>query len=344
MATDSARYLSALLAQMDGAFSLEEVKSLCFELGVDFDNLRGETKEGRIRDLIVQLVRRNRLPALLAALRAQRPDDAWADAPPDLDLFGDDPFDTAPVKRLDFEPETVPVPGGSFVMGSDADAPEEAPRHTVDLPVFAVGLVPVTNEQFARYVQAERLVVDSALRWEGNTPRADRLDHPVLGVTWTEAVAYCAWLSAATGRAYALPTEAQWEKAARGPAGCLYPWGDEWDAARCNGGPEVAAVRACPPQSEYGVYDLVGNGREWTAAAWGSDPRLPDRAFAYPWQDDRRNAPDHLSTVRRVYRGGRYPIPRGYRCTARGSAAPGDRGPRANRIGFRVVRLMPGMK
>lgn len=337
MATDSARYLSALLAQMDGAFSLEEVKSLCFELGVDFDNLRGETKEGRIRDLIVQIIRRNRLPGLVAALRVQRPDDVWADAPPDLDLFGDDPFNTAPLSRLDFEPETVRVPAGPFLMGSDEDRPEEAPRHTVELDGFAIGIVPVTNGQYARFIQDTHRVVDSVLGWSGNSPRDDHLDHPVLGVTWYEAQAYCAWLAATTDRPYTLPTEAQWEKAARGPAGGLYPWGDEWDASRCNAGPDVTAVRAFPAQSAYGIYDLVGNGREWTLSVWGRDPRLPDRVFAYPWKDDRRNDPAEPATTRRVYRGGRYLAPRGYRCSARSSLSPDTSGPRANRLGFRVV-------
>lgn len=338
MATESAQYLSGLLARMSPAFTQDELKTLCFELGVDFDNLAAETKDGRMRELILQFARGGRLPALLAELRAERPDEMWPDPPPNLELYGDDPFSAAPIKRLDFEPETVRIPAGPFVMGSDADNPEEAPRHTVELPGFAIGVVPVTNEQYARFIHDTRRVVDSALLWNGNSPPADRLEQPVLGVTWYEAVDYCAWLSAATSRAYLLPTEAQWEKAARGVAGCLYPWGDEWDATRCNASTErVTAVRAFPPQNEYGVYDIVGNGREWTVAAWGRDPILPDLAFAYPWQDDRRNAPDHPSTTRRVFRGGRATTPRGYRCSARGSFAPDARGPRSNRIGLRVV-------
>jgi len=340
VATDSAQYLSGLLAQMSLAFSQDELKTLCFELGVDYDNLAAETKDGRMRELILQFARAGRLPALLAGLRAQRSGETWPDPPPNLELFGDDPFNPTPFQRLDFEPETVRVPGGPFLMGSDADAPEEAPRHTVDLPGFAIGVVPVTNEQYARFVWDVRRVVDPILRWDGNSPPADRLDHPVLAVTWREAFDYCRWLAGATGRPYALPSEAQWEKAARGTAGGLYPWGEAWDAARCNAAPDaVTPVRAFPPQNDYGVYDMVGNGREWTMTAWGSDPNAPDRAFAYPWQNDRRESPDQPLTTRRVFRGGRASNPRGFRCSARGSFAADGQGPRANRIGFRVVLL-----
>jgi len=357
---NSAHYLSALLAQMDANLTLEEVRSLCFHLDVDYDNLGGETKNGRLRELILHLVRAERLPALIAKLRADRAEHTWPDVPPDLELYGSDPFVDAPPPRRDFEPETVRVPGGPFLMGSDGDHHTEAPRHTVDLPAFAIGLTPVTNEQYVHYLWATGGVAGPELLWDGNRPRDDMLDCPVLGVSWYDALGYCRWLNEATERVtsteraphssrvtgqallptstYTLPTEAQWEKAARGPDGRRFPWGDDWDDGRANANRDaVTPVRAFQPQSVYGCYDLVGNGREWTRSAWGLDPRVPNRDYVYPWRPDRRNDPDLPAAIRRVFRGGRATTPGGHRCSARGNFAPGETGPRGNRHGFRVV-------
>lgn len=360
MTSAAGRYLTDLLTQIDGAFAVDDVRTLALGLGIDYENLPGRTRVELIRELLRRLAAEQRLPELLAALREARPRAAWPDLPADAHLFAYDPFGEKSFTRLPYEPETVLIPAGPFLMGSDADDPAEAPRHSVTLTAFAIGLTPVTNEQYARCLWDSGRVAGLALLWDGNTPPAARLNQPVAGVTWYEALAYCRWLSAATGRAYTLPTEAQWEKAARGPDGRLFPWGDAWEPGRCHvAGPDLLAVDAYDPQSVYGVYDLVGNAREWTLTAWGGDPRAPDPAFAYPWRDDRRNNPDEPSTTRRVYRGGRIagiagvspataaqsrrpggdPVPakRGLRCTARGGFLPDKPGPASNRHGLRVV-------
>ncbi len=343
MTSAAGRYLTDLLTQIDGVFAVDDVRTLALGLGIDYENLPGRTRVELIRELLRRLAAEQRLPELLTALREARPRAAWPDVPPDAYLFAYDPFGEKTFARLPFEPETVLIPAGPFILGSDADAPLEAPAHTVDLPAFAIGLTPVTNEQYARFLWDSGRVATRFMAWDGNTPPAGRLNHPVAGVTWYEARDYCRWLSQATGRAYTLPTEAQWEKAARGPDGRHYPWGNDWLPDRCHAaGPDLVAVNTFPPQTPYGLYDMVGNAREWTLTAWGGDPRAPDPAFAYPWRDDRRNNPDEPSTTRRVFRGGRISgdpaqAERGCRSSARGSFLPDKPGPASNLHGLRVV-------
>jgi formylglycine-generating enzyme required for sulfatase activity len=103
---------------------------------------------------------------------------------------------------------------------------------------------------------------------EGKLPPG-KSDHPVNDVAWDEAMAYCRWLSDVTGRAYSLPSEAEWEKGARGTDGRIYPWGKQWDATRCNADKgdqdDTTPVDAYPQgASPYGVLDMAGNVWEWT--------------------------------------------------------------------------------
>jgi formylglycine-generating enzyme required for sulfatase activity len=244
----------------------------------------------------------------------------------------------APKPPLPYEPETVLIPAGPFLMG-DNDMSHAAPQTAVDLPTYAIGLYPVTNEQFAEFVQQSGRLASSDLLWEGNRPPRDQLRHPVTGVTWQEALAYCQWLAELTERPYSLPNEAQWEKAARGVDGRLYPWGNEWEDGRCNDDlAVVTAVDAFPPQSPYGCYDMVGNGREWTTTLWGDNPREPESLYRYPWVGDgRRDSLNAPSTTRRIFRGGRGDDFSAYRCSRRGALLPDQSGPRRNRHGFRVV-------
>ncbi|MBV7330362.1 formylglycine-generating enzyme family protein [Chloroflexi bacterium TSY] len=208
---------------------------------------------------------------------------------------------------LPYEPETLMIPDGRFIMGSDSDRPEESPEHVIeDLPTYQIGKYPVTIRQFAEFVRQTRYVVEAALLWDGNSPPRAKLDHPVTGVTWYEALAYCGWLSEETGRSYTLPTEAQWERAARGTDGRLYPWGNEWIPERCNDKVlELTSVDTFSSQNEYGCCDMVGNAPEWTSTLWGNSRQEPDPEYAYPWCNDGRDNLEMPETVRRVYRGGR---------------------------------------
>ncbi|KAA3658261.1 MAG: hypothetical protein DWQ04_25655, partial [Chloroflexi bacterium] len=107
--------------------------------------------------------------------------------------------------KLSIEPEMTLISAGPFVMGSEQDKPEEAPQHVIDLPEFHMSVYPITNEAFAQFVWKTGIVVGPALLWSGNSPADDALDHPVAGVTWYEALAYCEWLSELSGRQYTLP-------------------------------------------------------------------------------------------------------------------------------------------
>jgi len=240
-----------------------------------------------------------------------------------------------PTPRLTFEPETVTIPAGPFLMGA-VDAPAEWRQHSVELPAYTIGKYPVTNAQYAAFVRQHREHRPLQSGWFFTTPPAARLDHPVTGITWHDAVAYCVWLSAQTGRRYRLPTEAEWEKAARGDDGRTYPWGeDPPGAAHCNnGGASTAAVVAtgegCSP---YGVCDMVGNVREWTTTRWGDDSRRAE--FVYPYRSDEREAASERANELRICRGGAFDDPLTLlTCSAR-MLAHSDA--RYNHLGLRVV-------
>lgn len=193
-------------------------------------------------------------------------------------------------------PEMVRIPAGTFLMGSvperDPNAKEnEIPQITVDLPQYWIGKYPVTVGEYRAFVQGggydeRRWWIEAG--WEvrqkenWTAPRFwddeqwtgdDRL--PVIGVSWYEAWAYAQWLAEMTGDAYLLPTEAEWEKAARGTDGRIYPWGDKFDKAKCNtdesGIKHTTPVGQYSPQgdSPYGCADMAGNVWEWCLTKWG---------------------------------------------------------------------------
>jgi formylglycine-generating enzyme required for sulfatase activity len=248
----------------------------------------------------------------------------------------------APLTTKYFEPETIPFPAGPFLMGSipgDELVKHETPQHEVTLPEYRIGKYPVTNAQFEEFVREKRRPVAPIMGWDGQKVPPDLENHPVSGVTWYEALAYCQWLSEKTGRNYSLPNEAQWEKACRGGNAFLYPWGNELDSSRSNSGcARLAAVDAYPAQNEFGCYDLVGNLRQWTVTLWGEKLIAPDPAFAYPWKQDRRNDLNANRQIRRVIRGSSFQEDaRRLRCSARSGQFPEDPGLLAMRIGFRVI-------
>ena len=254
--------------------------------------------------------------------------------------------------RKPFEPETVLIPGGPFPMGSDDPAAPawERPQHRVDLPDFRMGRYPVTNRQYTAFIKDTK-AQPAPQGWFNREPPPDRLDHPVVCVSWYDALAYCAWLSAQTGRRYTLPSEAEWEKACRHDFGRSagqrtaevvttnrYPWGEEPADGRCNAGSsDTTPVTAYPAgASAYGVEDLLGNVQEWTRSLWGSQPAQPD--FGYPYQpDDGREitTPDQLpAQARLVHRGGSFKSALAdLRCTARGNALPDSK------IAWRGLRI-----
>jgi iron(II)-dependent oxidoreductase len=243
-----------------------------------------------------------------------------------------------------FEPQTIYIPGGPFLMGSPPreGAPDhESPQHEVDLAEYRIGKFPVMNCEYEVFLRETKRLASAEMRWDGQAPFKGDEQRPVTGVTWCDAIAYCQWLSDKTGRHYTLPSEALWEKAARGGDGRLYPWGD-WSEGRCNQGrSELAAVDAYPAQSVYGCHDMVGNAPEWTSTIWGSDVLEP--RYRYPWADDGRDDLGANSQVRRIVRGGAaLDPPEKLRCAARTSTLPLQPGPFGKRHGFRVILALGG--
>jgi iron(II)-dependent oxidoreductase len=248
----------------------------------------------------------------------------------------------AAFERKEFDLETILIPKGTFLMGRQRRLDDihvyETPQEQIELPAFRIGVCPVSNREYAEYVRQERLPVPPELNWEGQKPAKAQLDCPVRSVTWQEALDYCAWLKKQTGHDYSLPSEAQWEMAARGPDGRLYPWGNEWQDGRSNqGNKHIAAVRAFKAQSVYGLYDLVGNVLQWTTTLWGEKRLQPDEEYALPWRDDGRDDLTANRQIRRVVRGSTFNDPIGECiCARRRSFLPADRGGHAFRV---IIRL-----
>ena len=230
-----------------------------------------------------------------------------------------------------FEPEMTLIPVGEFIMGSDSDFDKRAlkneqPQLMVYLPGYYLAKTPVTNAQYTAFVQAG---ARQPRHWRDGKPPGDKEDHPVVNVSWHEAVAYCKWQTEKTGKPYRLPSEVEWEKGARGSKGRIYPWGKLWDRKRCNteeGGKwDTTQVGDYPEgASPYGLLDMAGNVWEWCSTLF--------RDYPY-WPDDGRE--DFGARGSRVLRGGSWGERRRYaRCAVRERADP-DR--LSADIGFRVA-------
>lgn len=160
------------------------------------------------------------------------------------------------------EIELVSIPAGSFLYGED-----KQPRETA---AYQIGKYPITNKQYQTFVEATGH--PKPAYWENGIPPGKE-DHPVVNVSWHDAKAFCTWLAEATGMPYRLPTELEWEKAARGMDGREYPWGGHFDFAKANTWSstihDTSPVDAYPKGvSPYGVLDMAGNVWEWTEDTW----------------------------------------------------------------------------
>ncbi|MGV8120554.1 MAG: SUMF1/EgtB/PvdO family nonheme iron enzyme [Candidatus Xenobiia bacterium LiM19] len=221
--------------------------------------------------------------------------------------------------------EMILIPAGEFLMGSPEGTgnDNERPQHKVYLDAFYICKYQVTNGQFARFVK------ETGYKAEGDWKKyvkSGRETHPVGNVTWNDASAYCRWAGGA------LPTEAQWEKAARGTDGREYPWGDTWDGNRCNcwEGPKVSGMahiengRGTVPVGSFpsgvspcGVHDMAGNVWEWCSDRYDKD---------YYRSSPSRNPEGPSSGVYRVLRGGAWGNVGSdyFRCALRNRDLPDD--------------------
>ena len=334
----------------------------------------------RVRRWLLAIVTQGRLPPVDRALAGQA-----------LAVLGDD---------RDFDVLVSVPAGPFLMGSSEADDmaqwDDEKPQHEITLRAFKIGKYPVTNVQFAAFVAAggyeERRhwrEAKAAGHWrDGQVKRrfASHLDenneilwveeradapynfgqpfnlpnHPVAGVSWYEALAYCSWLTGiwhaqgiiAPDDVVRLPTEAEWEKAARGGlppdrgdqvGARRYPWGDDPDPQRANydetGIGSTSAVGCFPGGvSPCGCLDMAGNVWEWMSSLWGKDIMEPEFKYPYDPTDGRENL-EADDRVCRVLRGGAFlNDERDSRCTYRVNVNPDDR---SSNIGFRVVVAAP---
>ncbi|WKZ44022.1 MAG: SUMF1/EgtB/PvdO family nonheme iron enzyme [Anaerolineales bacterium] len=188
--------------------------------------------------------------------------------------------------RLVFEPQMIRIPAGKFLMGSTKEQAAQAikdgadkdwvqneqPQHTVELSEYSIGKYPITNREYQAFLREAKYSPPRG--WDGDQFPADKGSHPVVNVSWNDASAYCKWLSEKTKKNYRLPTEAEWEKAARGEDGRIYPWGNNFDPKKANTAEskvgdttDVGKFSSNDPaqsgDSPYGCADMAGNVWEW---------------------------------------------------------------------------------
>lgn len=256
---------------------------------------------------------------------AQRPAQPPPAQPP-IDLFKPGTV----IKDCEICPAMVVIPPGTFQMGSNSGDGDEKPVRPVTIPrPIAVGRFEVT------YAEYDACLAAGGCRSNVSDNGWGRGTNPVVNVAWTDAMDYARWLSAATGKRYRLPSEAEWEYASRAGSAAAFPWGDEMQngLANCLGcGP--ASNQTMPvgsfPSNGFGLFDTVGNVWEWTADCWnGTYAGAPtDGAVWMVGECDRR-----------VVRGGAWGLPP---TEARTSRRDGDKEElRSGRQGFRVARDLP---
>ena len=245
---------------------------------------------------------------------------------------------TSAASMMEVPPGMVAVPAGAFQMGSSPGSSNEEPVHEVYVSGFFIDKYEVTVEEYTRCVDAggcntPKMTHDDDRR-SYNYGASGRDKHPINGVDWHQAKAYCAW----SGKR--LPTEAEWEKAARGTDGRKYPWGNEGPScalavtddggAGCGEGRTWEVGSKSGGVSPFGAYDMAGNVWEWTADWYDKsyysispmrDPKGPEQSWA------------------RVFRGGGWYYTSAFlRAAIRGAGRPGSA---RNDLGFRCVRSLP---
>lgn len=205
-------------------------------------------------------------------------------------------------------PDPVPVingmvfiPAGEFAMGSTLEdvrsraALDEFPQRMVFVDDYYIDVHEVTNVQYKFFVDSMK--VEPPFHWgeDGNYP-VGRDGYPVVGVTWEDAAAYARFVGKR------LPTEPEWEKAARGLDRRRYPWGDQFDSDKANNSDELRPIMSFPEgKSPYGVFDMAGNAAEWVDAWYAPYPRTAEDTLPDDMPDRDQ---DYGDKEYRVYRGG----------------------------------------
>jgi formylglycine-generating enzyme required for sulfatase activity len=235
----------------------------------------------------------------------------------------------------------VPIPKGSFQIGMNGGIRDSSPSSPVDVEAFLMMKYPVTNYQYWLFTQATGWPPPP--HWGGQEPPKKIWTHPVVAVSWGEAIFFCSWLWLVTPWKWRLPTEAEWEYAARGTDGRHFPWGNTFDKSRANtlegGKNKISDVNAFGSRNEspFGVRDMVGNVWEWTSSLFESYPytpkttieipTIPSAIFTMSWWDP--------NETKITMRGGSWGLDKSYSTTyARIWSSAGNRGMYG---GFRLV-------
>jgi len=205
-------------------------------------------------------------------------------------------------------PPVITIPAKAFLMGSDKRKDpqawdDETPQKAVTLGAYGIAQYPLTVAEYAcavgQTVQGNKIAEPTStynnVTWQ---QQLQHPDHPVVNISWNDSVRYSQWLAQVMGQQWRLPTEAEWEKAARGPDGLLYPYGNTYDASKANtseGKKGTTTPVGNYPQgaSPYGLLDCSGNVWEWTSSIY--------KAYPYQANDGRENL---TATENRVLRGG----------------------------------------
>lgn len=273
------------------------------------------------------------------------------------------------------KPNLVKIPEGYFIIGSGKKEivtllkrfsdikkdllERELPQHKLWLRGYFIGRYPVTVNEFSEFIKETGYRTTAEKSGSGfvftpgfqevkdadwkhpfgpGTNIKRKKDHPVTQVSWYDALKYCEWLSERTANKYRLPTEAEWEKAARGMDGRIFPWGDKWNSKICNAEyriKDTTPVGKFSPDSDspFGCCDMSGNVFEWTSTTIGNTEPWPSK-YKYPYNPDDGRENLRLKT-RRVGRGGSYSRGEVFcRCAFRFADLPEDR---YSAQGFRIV-------
>jgi formylglycine-generating enzyme required for sulfatase activity len=228
----------------------------------------------------------------------------------------------AEVARLVFEPQMMKIPAGKFLMGSTKEQAQvvlkesnndkdwqryldwEQPQHSVELSEYFIGKYPITNREYQAFVRDAKYKPPKG--WEGDQFPAEKGSHPVVNVSWSDATAYCSWLRGKTGKQYRLPTESEWEKAARGEDGRVYPWGDTFDPRNANTSEtqlgDTSDVGKFSPHGDsfYGCSDMAGNVWEW-CNDW-----FDENEYKQKQAKDQKKAQNPQTGSSRILRGGSF--------------------------------------
>lgn len=272
--------------------------------------------------------------------------------------------------------DLIKIPAGKFAMGSTQeevnkqirDNPQmdkrmferQLPQHILNLAEYQISKYPITNLQFAKFTDetkyktlaekenwgnffdGSKMIKKKGVNWKhpfgSKSSIKNKMNHPVVLLSWFDCLEFCKWLSQETGNSFRLPKEAEWEKAARGPKGNLWPWGNKWNSDNCNCENKIkdtTQVGSYSPQGDsfYSCSDMAGNVLEWCSTTIGTTEPWPSK-YNYPYNpNDGRE--DLTIKFRRVARGGTYQRGKDMcRCAFRFADMPNER---YSSMGFRVV-------